>query len=417
MRMLRSIPQWLGAATLVSLAVVACGDDDDNNVSSGGTTNGGSPGEGGAPSSGATAGKGGKSSTAGTAGTNAQTAGESAGGEAQGGVANAALTRTDLVSDEAAGGAGGAAGAMNGDAQLINAWGISFDPDPAGQTAFWVSAADSGVSTIYSPEGVPASLVVTIPAATAGGTGSPTGQVYNETTGFGGDKFIFATEDGLIAGWKAGTTAAIRADRSADDASYKGLALLSEGGPMLLAANFHAGTVDVFDNKYKATTAVTFEDPQPVAGYAPFNVAVLGGRVYVAYVKQDAKKEDEVAGSGLGYVDRFEADGTFGTRLIDRGGALNAPWGMALAPAGFSPAPGALIVGNFGDGMLHAYDPNSGRLVAEFTDDAGNPLAIDGLWALAFGPKKDAEDLSKSLFFTAGPEEETHGVFGVLTAP
>lgn len=416
MRMLRSVPHWLGAVTLVSLAAVACGDDDDdNNVAHGGTTNGGSLGEGGAPTSGATAGKGGKSGTAGT--TSQPAAGESAGGEAQGGVASVTLMRTDLVSDEAAGGAGGAAGAMNGDAQLINAWGISFDPDPAEETAFWVSAADSGVSTIYSPEGVPAPLVVTIPASSVGGIGSPTGQVYNETTGFSGDKFIFATEDGLIAGWKVGTTAVSRADHSADDASYKGLALVTEGAPLLLAANFHGGTVDVFDNKYKATTAVTFEDPEPVAGYAPFNVAVLGGRVYVAYVKQDAMKEDEVAGSGLGYVDRFEADGTFGTRLIDRGGALNAPWGMALAPSGFSPAPGALIVGNFGDGMLHAYDPNSGRLVAEFTDDAGNALAIDGLWALAFGPKKDAEDLSESLFFTAGPEEETHGVFGVLKAP
>jgi len=417
MRLFRSVPRWLGAATLVSLAVVACGDDDDDtNVSHGGTANGGSAGEGGESTSGATAGKssGGKSSTAGT--TSNPAAGESMGGQAQGGVASAALMRTDLVSDEAAGGAGGAAGATNGDAHLVNAWGISFDPDPAEETAFWVSAADAGVSTIYSPEGVPAPLVVTIPSATLAGTGSPTGQVYNETTGFGGDKFIFATEDGLIAGWKAGILAITKVDNSADDASYKGLALVSEGESLLLAANFHAGTVDVFDNKYKATTTVTFEDPQPVAGYAPFNVAVLGGRVYVAYAKQDAKKEDEVAGSGLGYIERFEADGTFGTRLIDRGGALNAPWGMALAPAGFSPAPGALIVGNFGDGMLHAYDPNSGRLVAEFTDGGGKPLMIDGLWALTFGPKKDAEDLSERLFFTAGPEEETHGVFGVLDA-
>lgn len=313
------------------------------------------------------------------------------------------LMRTDLVSDQT-------------DAQLINAWGISFDPEPAEEAAFWVSAEGSGVSTSYSAEGVPAPLVVTIPSATAGGTGAPTGQLYNETPRFEGDELIFATGDGLIAGWKAETTAVTRFDNSAAEASYTGLAYVTEGDPFLLAANFRAGGVDVFDGNYAPTTEIGFADPHPEPDYAPFNVAVLSDRVYVAYAKRDADKAEEVTGSGLGYVNRFEADGTFGTRLVEQGGALNAPWGLALAPTSFAPAPGALIVGNFGDGRLHAYDPNSGRLLSEFTDEGGEPLVIDGLWALTFGPKKDAEDLSLRLFFTAGPEEEARGVFGVLNA-
>jgi uncharacterized protein (TIGR03118 family) len=281
---------------------------------------------------------------------------------------------------------------------------------------FWVSATETGVSTVYAPDGTPSSLVVTIPADTPAGTGSPTGQVFNTTTGFSADKFIFATEDGLIAGWQTGTVAVPRADHSTDGASYKGLALIEGADPMLVAANFHAGTVDVFDADY-ADVADLFVDPDPVAGYAPFNVAALGDKVYVAYAKQDADQEEEVAGAGLGYVNSFNVDGSFDTHLIARGGVLNAPWGMALAPAGFTPAPGGLIVGNFGDGMIHSFDMSTGELLAEFTDTAGKPLVIDGLWGLTFGTKKASADLSKQLFFAAGPADETLGLFGVLSAP
>jgi uncharacterized protein (TIGR03118 family) len=241
--------------------------------------------------------------------------------------------------------------------------------------------------------------------------------VYNPTASFKGDKFIFASEDGVITGWQAGTAAVVRADLSADAASYKGLTLVDGTDPILVAANFYAGTLDVFDAAYAPVDTPMFVDPQPVTGYAPFNVAALGDKVYVTYARQNADKDEEIAGAGLGYVDAFEPDGSFAGRLIAAGGALNAPWGLALAPDGFAPAPGALIVGNFGDGMIHAYDVDTGKITAEFADTDGKPLAIDGLWALAFGPKKDAEDLSERLYFTAGPEEETHGVFGVLTAP
>jgi len=424
---------------MAGLATVSCGDDDDETTPTAGTS-----GKGGTPSTGgktSTAGKTGNGGTSAQAGTNA-TAGTlnltggapgeggagmggmgGMGGAGAPGISNAMVMQTNLVFGEpaaaGAGGIGGAAaeGAANSDANLINGWGISFSPDPATATMFWVSAADSGVSTVYAPDGTPASLVVTIPAATAGETGSPTGQVFNTTTGFTADKFIFATEDGLIAGWKTGTAAAVQADHSADGASYKGLALIEGADPMLAAANFHAGTVDVFDSTYTDVATPMFVDPNPVAGYAPFNVAVLGGKVYVAYAKQDADKADEVAGAGLGYVNSFNLDGSFAAHLIIRGGVLNAPWGMAMAPAGFTPAPGELIIGNFGDGMIHGFDASTGELMAEFTDAAGKPLVIDGLWGLTFGTKKASADLSKQLFFAAGPAEESRGLFGVLSAP
>jgi len=422
---IHSVTCLLGLLLSAGLATVGCGDDDDSSGSTAGTSGkGGSSATGGKSSAGGYAGK---------AAAGAQNLGGvpgEAGSPSQGGTGGlpfgiARVMQTNLVSGSPApaGGAGaagapGASGAGNDDPNLINAWGISFNPDPAAKTMFWVSAADSGVSTVYAPDGTVAPLVVTVPAASATDTGSPTGQVFNSTTGFMGDKFIFSTEDGLIAGWQTGTTAVVQADLSADGASYKGLALLTGTDPMLLAANFHAATVDVFDATYATVTdPPLFVDPKPVAGYAPFNVAAFGDKVYVAYAKQDADKADEVAGVGLGYVNSFNPDGSFDKLLIPRGQALNAPWGMALAPDTFTPAPGALIVGNFGDGMIHGYDPSTGAMLAEFTDPNGATLVIDGLWGLIFGTKKTGSDLSNQLFFTAGPEEETHGLFGVLSAP
>ncbi len=405
----------LGLALLAGLVMVSCGgDDDDTSSGTAGTSGKGGSSSNGGKTGGGTAGK--------TGGDNSSMAGAGDLGGAPA-VSNGKVTRTDLTFGAATGGAGGAGSAdaenkaKNQDPNLINAWGISFDPDPDEDTHFWVSAADSGVSTVYAPDGTPAPLVVTIPAAEAGGMGSPTGQVYNTTTDFEGDVFIFASEDGLITGWKTGTAAVMRADHSADQASYKGLTLIEGADPMLVAVNFWAGTLDVFDKAYAVVDAPMFVDPKPVSGYAPFNVAALGDKVYVAYVKQSADKADEVAGAGLGYVNAFNPDGSFDAQLIARGGELNAPWGLALAPAGFAPAPGALLVGNFGDGMIHSYSPATGKLIGTLNDTDGHPIAIDGLWALAFGPKKTTDDLSQNLYFTAGPEEETQGLFGVLMAP
>jgi uncharacterized protein (TIGR03118 family) len=422
-----SVSCLLGLAFAAGLATVSCGDDDDSSATTAGTSGkGGTSATGGKTSSGGTSGHAGNNTIAGTLNPPGGAPGEGGADAASGGnggapaVGSAMVVQTNLVFGEPAGGAGGAGGAegaANLDPNLINAWGISFNPDPAVTTMFWVSAADSGVSTVYAADGTLAPLVVTVPAAAAADTGSPTGQVFNTTTGFNADKFIFATEDGLIAGWKTGVLAVVEADQSADAASYKGLALIEGADPMLAAANFHAGTVDVFDTTFAPIATPMFVDPKPVAGYAPFNVAALGDKVYVAYAKQDADKADEVAGAGLGYVNSFNPDGSFDAHLIVRGGVLNAPWGLALAPAGFTPAPGALIVGDFGDGMIHSFDPSTGELLAEFTDADGKPLAIDGLWGLTFGTKKTSADLSKQLFFTAGPEEETQGLFGVLSAP
>jgi uncharacterized protein (TIGR03118 family) len=242
--------------------------------------------------------------------------------------------------------------------------------------------------------------------------------VYNPSTDFSSDAFIFATEDGLIEGWQSGSLALVRADRSADSASYKGLALLTDGAThTLAAANFHEGTVDVFDAAYtRVTTTGLFVDPELPSGYAPFNVAQLGNSVFVAYAKQDTGKTDEVAGTGNGYVSEFGVDGSF-TRRVVSGGDLDAPWGLALAPASYGALAGTLLVGNFGDGTIHAYRLADGSEAGSLVNAAGDPIVIDGLWALAVGPHTTAADLTNTLFFTAGPSDETHGVFGKLTLP
>jgi uncharacterized protein (TIGR03118 family) len=316
---------------------------------------------------------------------------------------------THLTADET-----GAAG--NLDTNLINAWGLSFDPEPDHDIAFWVSATARGLSTAYRSDGRPTPLIANLPFATGAAMGSPSGQVYNPTSDFDGDKLLFATTDGLIAGWASGTAAVARADRSAEGASYSGLALFMNGAePMLAAANFSAATVDVFDGAFSFVGSGQFVDPDLPPVYAPFNVQALGDEVYVAYAKRGAHAK-EVAGPGNGYVSVFDLDGSFDRRLVSRG-VLNAPWGMALAPATFEPAPGQLIVGNFGDGSIHAFDPTTGELMGVLSDYLDGAIEIEGLRGLAFGPSKTAEDLGNHLFFTAGPQCATHGLFGKLTTP
>lgn len=348
------------------------------------------------------AGSGGEAGAIGVAGA-AGAAGE---GGASSNLIEQSVTMALLTSDQA--------GAVDTDANLINAWGLAINPNAEGGPLFWVSAADKGVSAVIDAAGHPQSLVVTIPSANGTDPGSPTGQIYNGTTNFKGDVFVFATEDGLITGWQTGTAAVMRVNR-ATTASYKGLAVVTNGTtPMLAAANFHAGTVDLFDINYAASVDATlFTDPTMPAGFAPFNVAELGGKVYVTYAKQDADKADDVPAVGNGYLDVFGVDGTFTKRLISQG-VLNSPWGLALSPDNWGSLPNALIVGNFGDGLIHAYDPTTGEMLGELTS-SGKPVAIDGLWALAFGPNSPSANLSSQLFFTAGPVMETHGQFGKLT--
>jgi uncharacterized protein (TIGR03118 family) len=299
--------------------------------------------------------------------------------------------------------------AQNIDSHLVNPWGISF---PAGGP-FWVSDNGSGFSTLYNGRGTPQALVVQMPLNTITNPIPITGQVNNTTSSFNGDAFIFAGENGAIYGWRGalGTTAETlkaAADPNTGDV-YKALARL---GSTLIAANFRTGKVDVFNGSIG--TVSSFADTTLPTGYAPFGAQNINGKIYVTFALQDTAKHDDVAGAGNGYVDIFDpTTGNF-SRLISKG-VLNSPWGLALAPQGFDSFSNALLVGNFGDGTINAFDPNTGAYLGTLKGQDGNPLAIDGLWGLSFG-SGNATALPNQLFFTAGPNDEGDGLFGSIEA-
>jgi uncharacterized protein (TIGR03118 family) len=298
------------------------------------------------------------------------------------------------------------------DPKLINPWGLTYGP----QTYFWGANNGSGTSTVYDGTGAlmpTPPLVVTIPPAAGGSQGSPTGLVSNSTTAFNGDKFIFASLDGTVSGWASGASATLRMDNSASGAAYTGLAIGNVGSAnYLYAANFAAGTVDVLDASYAHSNlgSSAFKDPTLPAGYSPFNIQALGGLLYVAYAQHLPSINVGISGTGLGYVSVFNMNGSFAKRLVSQGW-LDAPWGLALAPSGLAGFAGALLVGNFGDGRISAYDSGTGAPLGQLVDVSGTPVVIDGLWALAFGngSKAGSTDL---LYFTAGPQGGTHGLFG-----
>lgn len=268
--------------------------------------------------------------------------------------------------------------------------------------------------------------------------GLPTGQVFNPTGDFavtaGGASapavFIFDSESGAITGWNPGVGAVPGVPgpskvsevgfQASDGAIYKGLALAQFGGAnYLFATDFHNGKIDVLDGQFHKVPLGeggfgTFTDPNLPEGYAPFGIAALSGELYVSYAKQDADAEDDVAGRGHGFIDVFDTGGHLERRLVSRGD-LNSPRGMVLAPAGFGDFGGALLVGNFGDGRIRAFDPNTGRELGTLSESPGHPLVIVGLWGLAFGNGKTAGD-ADTLYFAAGPDHETHGLFGKITA-
>ena len=307
------------------------------------------------------------------------------------------------------------------DSNLVNPWGIV--PSPNG--TIWIANNGTGTSTLYNtsgmkqPPGNP--LVVTIPAsATSSDGGNPTGIVFNGTGAFavtennvsGSAFFIFVNEDGVISGWNPQVAldhAIVAVDRGNREAIYKGAALGAvPAGPRLYVTNFHAGRVEVYDQNFSGIGgANSFVDPTLPSGFAPFGIANINGSIYVTYAKQDADAEDDVAGPGLGFVNVFDSRGKFVKRLISHG-PLNAPWGLALAPQGFGPFSGALLVGNFGNGRINAFDPNSGAFLGQLKKKTGGNLAIDGLWGLYF--------INQELFFTAGIADESHGLFGVIKA-
>ena len=301
------------------------------------------------------------------------------------------------------------------DPNLINPWGVAFSPS----SPFWVSDNGTGLATLYNSSGTPIPLVVTVPPPTGQmGTAAPDGQVFNPNpANFGGSHFIFATEDGTISSWSGGTNAVLNVDNSGSSAVYKGLALASNSsGTFLYATDFRHGTVSVFDKNFNPVTlSGSFTDPTLPSGYAPFNIQASGGLLYVTYALQDAQKHDDVACPGCGFLDVYDTNGNLIQRLVS-GGALNSPWGIAWAPAGFGKFTGDLLVGNFGDGTINAFNPSTGALLGTIDGANGMPLVNDGLWAITFG--NGGKGGSKNiLYFTAGLNHESDGLFGSIATP
>ncbi len=382
----RPLPFALAIATAALLAACSAGGDGNGGVSTQPTAGGGT-----------------QTCTSDPYGTRTCTPTGSAFGGAGGGnyVANA------LVSDSAV------TNALQHDAHLVNAWGLAFNP----QGYSWVANAGTGTSTLYDGNGVAQSLVVTL------AQGSPSGIVFNGTSDLsiteagvsGAAPFIFATLQGQISAWAPavdGTHAFTIVDNSTSGAVYTGLAIdTGAGGDMIYAADFTKNSVDVFSGTFSpVTTAGGFVDPTLPAGYAPFGIQQIGDRIYVAYAQPDPVTHEKT-GAGLGLVDVFDKQGHLLSHLIAAGGVLNAPWGLAMAPANFGKFSNMLLVGNFGDGRINAYDPTTGAMQGTLGNNDGTAIVVPGLWALQFGNGLNAQPVN-TLFYTAGPGNEAHGLYG-----
>jgi uncharacterized protein (TIGR03118 family) len=332
------------------------------------------------------------------------------------------------------------------DPVLRNSWGVAFTP---GASPFWIADNASGCATLYDGTGVKVALQVPIPlpdnsvpstacqpAASAQTNpqpptpAAPTGLVWNPTTTFlvpgtsTAASFIFATEDGTISAWANGATptnqAVIAFDNSASGAVYKGLVFgTNSNGVFLFATNFHAGTVDVFkpagntsNGQYiETTTTGGFKDSNIPVGFAPFGIENINGDLFVSYAKQNAEMHDDVAGPGNGFVDVFDTNGNLLRRFASRG-PLNSPWGMTRASFAFGRFSGLILVGNFGNGKINVFS-SQGQFIDELDRPTGKPLVIDGLWKLILGGGRNSS--SDTLYFTAGPNGETNGLFGTIT--
>lgn len=311
-------------------------------------------------------------------------------------------------------------GAAHSDANLINPWGLARSPTGP----FWVADNGTGLSTIYDTAGNPQSLVVTVNPSGA----APTGLVFNgkaadfhisEGSKTGAAAFIFAGEEGTISGWSPGVAlnhSVVAVDNSGLGAGaiYKGLAIGDSGGAQFLyASDFRNGAVEQFDSGFNLVRS--FSDPSVMPGYAPFGAQVLDGHLFVTYALQDADKEDDVAGAGNGYVDEFNLDGTFIRQLVSQGGEVNSPWGLDIAPSSFGEFAGDLLVGNFGDGTISAFDLVTGKFDGKLLGTDDNPIVLGDLWALINGNGGRGGDADK-VYFTAGVSDEAHGLFGALVA-
>src|SRR5678815_178680 len=317
------------------------------------------------------------------------------------------------------------------DSAVVNAWGLVSGPT----TPWWIADNGTGKTTLYNVSTGTIQATFTVPGV---GTdqGNPTGIVFNGGTGFvinngigsSAARFIFASEDGTLSAFRGNpiVTVVPNAEAPAHGAIYKGLAIDSEtAGQFLYATDFHNGRVDIFDSSFHAVNIPGgFTDPTLPAGFAPFGIQNIDGTIYVTYALQDAEQEDDVAGPGNGFVDAYDTAGNF-IRRVASAGELNSPWGLALAPADFGRFSGDLLVGNFGNGRIHVFDPTKLTSDGEFEavgllhSARGKPIQIDGLWALQFGHGTTATSpngLTNTLFFTAGPSDEEHGLFGSLVS-
>jgi uncharacterized protein (TIGR03118 family) len=340
-------------------------------------------------------------------------------------------TQHNLVSD-------GAVPAECLDPNLVNAWGLAASPT----SPWWVSDNGTGKASLYRVDLIappPPALhcpstftAFTVPGAA--GPSAPTGMVRNGGTGFvvnnGGTgspssaAFIMASEDGTISAFR-GNPIVVVVNKSASGAVYKGLAIATgtATGDFLYATNFSAGTVDVFNSTFAQVNSAlppdAFTDPDLPPGYAPFGIQNVNGVIYVTYALQDALKHDDVPGKGHGFVDAFDTAGKL-LRRVASGGKLDSPWGIAPAPPDFGFFSGDLLIGNFGDGKINAFDPGKQEHNGEYQERGelhsadGPPLVIEGLWALEFGTGSPASGPRNVLFFTAGPDDEQHGLFGSL---
>ena len=338
------------------------------------------------------------------------------------------FTRLNLVSDTPG-------LAQHTDPNLVNPWGLSRSPTGP----WWISDNGTGMASIYA-EGNSVAPAISIPSP-SGGAGAPTGNVFNEASLFdpqafavhkgslmGSSTFMFATEDGTIAGWNKSVDASkaiLAVDRSTamdkqgdTGAVYKGVAFgFHAFQPYIYATNFRFGTVEMFDKHFNLVKS--FTDPQmahncPTTGqcYAPFGIQNIHGLLYVTFALQNSMKHDDQSGAGNGFVDIFSTNGTLLNRLVAHGD-LNSPWGLALAPRDFGHFSNDLLVGNFGDGTIHAYSAFTGQFEGTLKDQNGNQIQTDGLWGLAFGNGGMAGKTNE-LFFTAGIGGESHGIFGKI---
>jgi len=345
-------------------------------------------------------------------------------------------TQTNLVTDMGS-------SAPVTDSNLKNAWGLSRSTG----SPWWVSDNGTGVSTLYNIAGTTSTLAATVnplvvvipPPHGSTSTSTPTGQVFNGSADFTlapgiPALFIFVTEDGTISGWNPGfdsahpNNAALKVDNS-PNAVYKGVTTGDvDGVRYLYVANFRSGHIEVYDTNFKAVTSSSssdgdhqgnfseesFDDGKIPEGYAPFNVQNIGGSLFVTYAKQNAARHDDVAGEGFGFVDIFSTTGKLEGRL-EHGPWLNSPWGVVWAPRDFGEFSNRVLVGNFGSGQIAAFNGFTGKFIGLMQNPNGTTVAIDGLWALAFGNSANAGPYN-ALFFTAGPNAEANGLFGALTA-